>query len=136
MTSNRKACGVWAIRKVARSGVASTFPVAPTCLIVSVTATVGTAAPAVTEPTPATTAPAPVPAPVVRTVPAGDGLFVYPRQKQSDLKAADDRHACDLWAQQQTGYDFERPGQSNPDLFDNFQRAVIACLDARGYSAR
>lgn len=97
---------------------------------------VGTAAPAVTEPTPATTAPAPVPAPVVRTVPAGDGLFVYPRQKQSDLKAADDRHACDLWAQQQTGYDFERPGQSNPDLFDNFQRAVIACLDARGYSAR
>ena len=45
MTSKRKACGVCAIRSRARSGVASTLPLSPTCLIVSVTGIAGTAAP-------------------------------------------------------------------------------------------
>ena len=37
ITSKRNACGVCAMRSRARSGVASTSPVSPTCLIVSVT---------------------------------------------------------------------------------------------------
>ena len=45
ITSKRNACGVCAIRNRARSGVASTLPVSPTCLIVSVTGIAGTAAP-------------------------------------------------------------------------------------------
>lgn len=77
-----------------------------------------------------------VPSPAPRVLPAGDGLYVYPRQNQSDLQAANDRHACDLWAQQQTGYNFEKPDQADPNRFDDFQRAAITCLDARGYSAR
>jgi hypothetical protein len=96
--------------------------------------------PAVTQAPPTSTLP-PAPPPSnaasdVRSVPSGDGLYVYPREQQSALQEATDRHDCDRWAQQQTGYDFERPEQSDPDLFDDFQRAVIACLDARGYSAR
>ena len=45
MTSKRNACGVCAMRSRARSGVASTLPVSPTSLMVSVTAIAGTAAP-------------------------------------------------------------------------------------------
>lgn len=78
----------------------------------------------------------PAAAPQVRSLPSGDGLYVYSRQSRSALQEANDRHECDLWAQKQTGYDFERPAQTDPSRFDDFQRAAIACLDARGYSAR
>ncbi len=65
---------------------------------------------------------------------AGD-IYVYPRNGQSDQQTANDRYECHSWAVGQTGFDPTRGGQQsgNPD---DYRRAMISCLDARGYSAR
>ncbi|MGA9108825.1 MAG: hypothetical protein WB290_00865 [Smithella sp.] len=64
-------------------------------------------------------------------------LFIYPRNGQSEKQQAEDRSACDHWAVGQTGYDSAKPAdgtsfQKNAD----YQRAMAACLDARGYSTK
>jgi hypothetical protein len=66
--------------------------------------------------------------------PAGD-VYVYPRNGQSDQQMANDRYECHSWAVGQTGFDPTRGGQQsgNPD---DYRRAMVSCLDARGYSAR
>jgi hypothetical protein len=66
---------------------------------------------------------------------APDGLFVYPRNKQSETQTAFDRIECVKWAIGQTGFD---PSQVSGDAAarSNFQRAASACLDARGYSVK
>ena len=63
-------------------------------------------------------------------------LYVYPRQCQSDAQTASDRFECHQWAVGQSGFDPSR--SSNPSGTDesSYQRAISACLDARGYSAR
>lgn len=65
---------------------------------------------------------------------AGD-VYVYPRNGQSDQQTANDRYECHSWAVGQTGFDPTRAGQQsgNPD---DYRRAMVSCLDARGYSAR
>lgn len=70
-------------------------------------------------------------------------LFVYPRQEQSEKQQADDRYACHMWAVSQTGYD---PTQPPPEASaaptnlkqrrDEYQRAMAACLEGRGYTVR
>lgn len=70
-----------------------------------------------------------------------DELFIYPKQGQSEQKQADDRYACHQWGVKQTGYDPTRPPNniSQPDLNrkrDDYQRAMKACLEGRGYSVR
>jgi len=65
-------------------------------------------------------------------------LFIYPRNGQSEKQQADDRYQCHSWAVGQTGYDPTKPPGGAPSVqkYADYQRAMGACLDARGYTAR
>jgi len=64
---------------------------------------------------------------------AGD-VYVYPRNGQTEEQTQNDRYECHSWAVSQSGFDPTRPEQTgNPA---DYRRAMVACLDARGYSAR
>ena len=64
---------------------------------------------------------------------AGD-VYVYPRNGQTEEQTQNDRYECHSWAVTQSGFDPTR-SQSGGDAAD-YRRAMVACLDARGYSAR
>lgn len=71
----------------------------------------------------------------------GRRMFIYPREGQSEEQQADDRYACHQWAVQQTGFDptqvISEPLPANrAQLSDDYQRAMAACLDSRGYTVR
>jgi hypothetical protein len=57
----------------------------------------------------------------------GGGLYAYPRNGQSDDQQSTDRQECDQWASGQTG---ANSSGNSPD----YQRALTACLQGRGYS--
>jgi hypothetical protein len=68
-------------------------------------------------------------------------MFIYPRNGQSEQQQAKDRYACHSWAMSQTGYDPTQPTGGVPESQTNqqrsdYQRAMGACLDARGYTAK
>ncbi len=68
-------------------------------------------------------------------------IFAYPRQGQSEDLQAKDRYACHGWAVSQTRYDPTQPagGMLEAELKQtraNYQRAMSACLEGRGYSVR
>lgn len=68
-------------------------------------------------------------------------LYVYPKLGQSEQQQADDRFECHKWALKETGYDPSQPPENVPtkereSRRDNYQRAIKACLDAKGYSIR
>jgi hypothetical protein len=68
--------------------------------------------------------------------PANDGLYVYPQNGQSEQQQASDRYECHQWASAQAGFDPTQTnggGAGNPD---DYQRALKACLEGRGYSVR
>lgn len=72
---------------------------------------------------------------------SGEPLFIYPRQGQDEKKQADDRYECHRWAASQTGYDPTKPpaGLSEAQLIQkraDYQRAMSACLEGRGYTVR
>jgi hypothetical protein len=72
--------------------------------------------------------------------PAGE-MFIYPRQGQSEQQQADDRYACHRWAAEQTGFDpTQSPGGSSGtrgiEKRADYQRAMGACLDGRGYTVK
>ena len=67
---------------------------------------------------------------------AAADVFVYPRNGQNEQQTNTDRYECHSWAVNQTGYDPTRPGQGGRSNPAEYRRAMIACLDARGYSAR
>jgi hypothetical protein len=75
------------------------------------------------------------------TSPAGEELFAYPKNGQSEAQQATDRYQCHDWARSQTGYDPTQPlggtdaAQSASKRAD-YMRAQKACLEARGYSVR
>ncbi|HWZ62074.1 MAG TPA: DUF6515 family protein [Steroidobacteraceae bacterium] len=87
-----------------------------------------------TEQSASTEAPQPPP-------PQGDDLYVYPQQGQSAEQQANDKYECHKWSASQSGFD---PTQSSggvpPDQLNSkradYQRAMRACLEGRGYSAR
>jgi hypothetical protein len=54
-------------------------------------------------------------------------LFAYPKNGQSDDQQAADKQECASWAAGQTGAD--GTGTSM-----DYQRAMTACLQGRGYS--
>jgi len=56
----------------------------------------------------------------------GDQIFMYPKNGQSDAQLATDRSECQQWAASQAGGG--RP--------DDYRRAMTACAEARGYSAK
>ena len=66
---------------------------------------------------------------------AGD-VFLYPRNGQSETQTQNDRYECHSWAVNQTGFDPTRSSQQGSGTAADYRRAMIACLDARGYSAR
>jgi hypothetical protein len=73
--------------------------------------------------------------------PQGDDLYVYPQQGQSAEQQASDRYDCHKWSSSQTGFDPTQPGGGvSPDQLAprraDYQRAMRACLEGRGYSAR
>jgi hypothetical protein len=51
-------------------------------------------------------------------------IFVYPKNGQSEAQQALDKRECQQWASAQAG------GAGGPD----YRRAMLACLDGRGYS--
>jgi hypothetical protein len=68
-------------------------------------------------------------------------LFVYPKQGQSEERQARDRYQCHTWATEQTGFDPTRSGGNVPESEyynkrSDYQRAMKACLEARGYSVQ
>ena len=72
--------------------------------------------------------------------PPAEQMFIYPRLGQSEQQQADDRYACHRWAADQTGFDPTQPpgasetrGSKKPA---DYQRAMSACLDGRGYTVK
>lgn len=67
--------------------------------------------------------------------------FVYPRNGQSAEVQAADRYECHTWSTGQTGFDPTKiggavPAEEHSFRSNQYQRAVNACLAARGYSVR
>src|SRR5207249_1171103 len=65
-------------------------------------------------------------------------IFAYPLRGQSPEQQAKDRTECQSWASSQTGLN---PTQTPPagvssTQTDNYKRAMAACLEARGYTAK
>jgi hypothetical protein len=68
-------------------------------------------------------------------------LFIYPKTGQSEEQQATDRYECHRWAVDQTGFDPTQPGgnvpaEQLPDMREEYQRAMKACLEARNYSVQ
>ena len=78
----------------------------------------------------------------VKQTPASEGqLFIYPRNGQSEQQQATDRYECHRWAVDQTGFDPTQPPAGLPEAQmkqkrADYQRAMGACLDARGYTVK
>jgi hypothetical protein len=73
--------------------------------------------------------------------PPGDNFFVYPKNGQTDEQQSADRYECHSWAKNQTGFDPTEPGGGvaagdNAAKRADYQRAMTACLEARGYSVK
>jgi uncharacterized protein DUF6515 len=64
-------------------------------------------------------------------------LIIYPKNGQSKEQQAADQYECHNWAKGQTGFDPTQPGGGAPGNSDvnrsNYNRAMSACLQARGY---
>jgi hypothetical protein len=74
---------------------------------------------------------APSATPAAAPVDAGGGgaqIFMYPKNGQSPEQQAKDKAECQQWASQQAG----QVAQNGSD----YQRAMAACVEGRGYSAR
>ncbi|MGH8220570.1 MAG: DUF6515 family protein [Steroidobacteraceae bacterium] len=73
--------------------------------------------------------------------PPSSGLFIYPKNGQSEQQQAQDRYECHTWAQSQTGFDPTAPnGGVAPDqtagTHADYDRAMSACLEGRGYTVK
>jgi hypothetical protein len=68
-------------------------------------------------------------------------LFIYPKNGQSEDQQAKDKYECHSWAAGQSGFDPTQPlggvaeNQASAKR-DDYQRAMQACLEARGYSVK
>jgi hypothetical protein len=78
------------------------------------------------------------------TAPSGSGssdLFIYPKNGQSEDQQGKDKYECHSWASNQSGFDPTQPsgavGENQASgKRDDYQRAMQACLEARGYSVK
>jgi hypothetical protein len=68
---------------------------------------------------------------------ASSDLMIYPKNGQSKEQQAADQFECNNWAKGQTGFDPTQPGggvSGNVDASrNNYDRAMSACLQGRGY---
>jgi len=88
-------------------------------------------------------APPDAPAPPPDQPPPSDGaqgdLIIYPKNGQTKEQQSADQFECNNWAKGQTGFDPTQPGggsaaAGNPDVaHGNYERAMSACLQGRGY---
>jgi hypothetical protein len=67
-------------------------------------------------------------------------MFIYPRKGQTEEQQANDRYECHKWATGQTNYDPTNISGTPADQImqkrSDYQRAMAACLDSRGYTAK
>lgn len=68
-------------------------------------------------------------------------LYIYPKNGQSPEQQETDRYECHRWSVGQTGFDPTQPGGNvsmtqNASKRSEYQRAMKACLEARGYSVQ
>ena len=73
--------------------------------------------------------------------PPSDDLFIYPQKDQSPEQQANDKYECHKWASTQSGFDpTQSAGGVAPEQLAgkraDYQRAMRACLEGRGYSVR
>jgi hypothetical protein len=82
------------------------------------------------------------PPPIADSSPSADGsaappngggplpgqIFMYPKNGQSTEQQATDKAECQQWASQQAGQAAQNPG--------DYQRAMSACAEGRGYSVQ
>lgn len=73
--------------------------------------------------------------------PSDAELSIEPRNGQSRQQQWDDRYACHDWAKNQSGFDPSRlnggvPADETAPKRRQYQRAMIACLEGRGYTVR
>lgn len=72
---------------------------------------------------------------------AAHQLYIYPRNGQTPDQQARDQYECHTWAQSQTGFDPTQPSggvppPQEPSVRANYDRAMGACLEGRGYTVR
>ncbi len=72
---------------------------------------------------------------------AQEDLIIYPKNGQSTEQQAADRYECHNWARSQTGFDPTQPGGGMPPPGaergrTDYNRAMSACLTARGYEVK
>jgi hypothetical protein len=70
-----------------------------------------------------------------------DDLYFYPQSGQSADQQAGDKYECHKWAVTQSGFDPTQSGGGVPPdqaggKRADYQRAIRACLEGRGYSVR
>lgn len=69
--------------------------------------------------------------------PAADDLMIYPKNGQTKEQQSADQFECNNWAKGQTGFDPTQPAggvSGNADAArNNYNRAMSACLQGRGY---
>ena len=77
----------------------------------------------------------------ISQTPPGKRLFIYPRQNQSARIQEIDHRACQTWALNQTNFNPEKLPADMTETRKNegqdaYQRAMKACLEARGYAVK
>jgi hypothetical protein len=77
------------------------------------------------------------PSPPPDAAPVAEDLMIYPKNGQSKEQQSADQFECHNWAKGQTGFDPTQPGGGTPGNADaarsNYDRAMSACLQGRGY---
>ena len=73
--------------------------------------------------------------------PPSDDFFIYPKNGQTQEQQSADQYECHDWSKNQTGFDpTQQGGGVAPDETgsrrEQYQRAMTACLEARGYSVK
>ena len=63
-------------------------------------------------------------------------VYAYPQNGQTEEQQSNDKYECHNWARSQTGYDPTHVSGAQPGSPADYQRAMTACLNARGYSAK
>jgi hypothetical protein len=66
------------------------------------------------------------------------GIMAYPRNGQSEQQQSTDKFQCHTWAKGQTGFDptSQSSAGAPAGARSTYDRAMAACLDARGYTVR
>lgn len=75
------------------------------------------------------------------SAPPSDDVFIYPKNGQSPDQQAQDRYECHSWSAGQSGFDPTKAGggvapQDAAGKRTDYNRAMTACLEGRGYTVK